>query len=100
MLITFDNLVQLAKNDCQQMGNAGINLGVKFELPALNKIHSKQEEQLINDLRKINYNDGKQIAIVILDRFTKNLYPTIKNFLYTQAGLTSQFMLHDENPKG
>ena len=100
MLITFDNLVQLAKNDCQQMGNAGRILGVKFELPALNKIHSKQEEQLINDLRKINYNDGKKIAIVILDRFTKNLYPTIKNFLYTQAGLTSQFMLHDENPKG
>ena len=100
MLITFDNLTNLARSDCEQMGVAGRNLGVKFELPSLHKIYNKHEEQLLNDLRKINYNDGKQIAIVVLDRFTKNLYPTIKDFLYTQGGLTSQFMLHDENPKG
>ena len=100
MLITFDNLTNLAKNDCEQMGIAGRNLGVKFELPKLEKIHNKHEGQLLDDLRKINYNDGKEIAIVVLDRFTKNLYPTIKDYLYTQGGLTSQFMLHDENPKG
>jgi len=99
MLITFDNLTNLAKNDCEQMGIAGRNLGVKFELPKLEKIHNKHEGQLLDDLRKINYNDGKEIAIVVLDRFTKNLYPTIKDYLYTQGGLTSQFMLHDENPK-
>ena len=100
MLITFDNLVGLAQNDCKQMEIAGKNLGVQFNLPKLEKIHNRREEDLLNDLRKINYNDGKQIAIVVLDRATKNLYPTIKNFLYTQGGLTSQFMLHDENPKG
>ena len=100
ILITFDNLTNLAKNDCNQMEIAGRNLGVKFELPKLEEIHNKHEEKLLDDLRKINYNDGKVMAIVVLDRFTKNLYPTIKNFLYTQGGLTSQFMLHDENPKG
>ena len=100
ILITFDNLTNLAKNDCNQMEKAGITLGVKFELPKLEEIHNKHEEKLLDDLRKINYNDGKVMAIVVLDRFTKNLYPTIKNFLYTQGGLTSQFMLHDENPKG
>ena len=100
ILITFDNLTNLAKNDCHQMEIAGGKLGVKFELPKLEEIHNKHEEKLLDDLRKINYNDGKVMAIVVLDRFTKNLYPTIKNFLYTQGGLTSQFMLHDENPKG
>ena len=100
MLITFDNLVGAAKQDCNQMTVAGKNLGVKFDLPHLEKIHSRIEEDLLNELRKINYNDGKKIAIVVLDRNTKNLYPIIKNFLYTQGGLTSQFMLHDENPKG
>ena len=100
ILITFDNLTNLAKNDCNQMEIAGRNLGVKFGLPKLEEIHNKHEEKLLDDLRKINYNDGKVMAIVVLDRFTKNLYPTIKNFLYTQGGLTSQFMLHDENPKG
>jgi aubergine-like protein len=100
MLITFDNLVGAAQQDCNQMTVAGRNLGVKFDLPHLEKIHSRIEEDLLNELRKINYNDGKKIAIVVLDRNTKNLYPIIKNFLYTQGGLTSQFMLHDENPKG
>ena len=100
MLITFDNLVSLAKNDCQQMQTAGRNLGVNFSLPKLEKLYTYHENSLINDLRKINYNDGKKVAIVVLDRKTKHLYPTIKDYLYTQGGLTSQFMLHDENPKG
>ena len=100
MLITFDNLVSLAKNDCQQMQTAGRNLGVNFSLPKLEKLYTYHEDSLINDLRKINYNDGKKVAIVVLDRKTKHLYPTIKDYLYTQGGLTSQFMLHDENPKG
>ena len=100
MLITFDNLVNLAQRDCEQMTTAGRNLGVDFEKPSLQRLHNRREEDLLNDLRKINYNDGKQVAIVVLDRSTKNLYPIIKNFLYTQGGLTSQFMLHDENPKG
>ena len=100
MLITFENLVSLAKNDCDQMKTAGRNLGVNFDRPKLEKIYNRREEDLLNDLRKINYNDGKKVAIVVLDRSTKNLYPTIKNFLYTQGGITSQFMLHDENPKG
>ena len=100
MLITFDNLVGLAKEDCKQMGIAGKNLGVDFSLPKLEKIYNSHEDSIINDLRKINYNDGKEVAIVVLDRRTKHLYPTIKDYLYTQGGLTSQFMLHDENPKG
>ena len=100
MLITFDNLVKLAEGDCRQMETAGRNLGVNFTLPKLEKLYNRHEEKLIDELRKFNYNDGKQVAIVVLDRSTKNLYPLIKNFLYTQGGLTSQFMLHDENPHG
>ena len=101
MLITFDNLVNLAKGDCQQMNIAGKNLGVCFDLPKLEKIHSnKKGDDLLHELKQINYNDGKVIAIVVLDKYTKGLYPFIKDFLYTQSGLTSQFMLHDENPKG
>ena len=100
MLITFDNLVRDAKQDCEQMAVAGKKFGVKFELPQLERMCSRREEDLLNELRKINYNDGKKIAIVVLDRNTKNLYTIIKNYLYTQGGLTSQFILKDENPKG
>ena len=101
MLITFDNLIDLAKTDCNQMEVAGNNLGVSFNRPKLEKIYTKKKsDELLNDLKKINYNDGKEIAIVVLDKNTKDLYPYIKNFLYTQGGITSQFMLHDENPRG
>ena len=100
MLITFDNLVDLAKNDCNQMTTAGKNLGVEFSRPKLERISNERHKDLVDELKKINYNDGKIIAIVVLDKFTKNLYPHIKDYLYTQGGITSQFMLHDENPRG
>ena len=100
MLITFGKLVNLAQKDCEAMTTAGKNLGVGFKLPQLEKISNTKHDDLLNELKKINYNDGKIIVIVVLDRDTKNLYPFIKDFLYTQGGLTSQFMLHDENPRG
>ena len=101
MLITFNELVNLAQEDCNQISRAGVNLGVKFSLPKLENLGQKKRgDELLNELKRINYNDGKTIAIVVLDKSTKNLYPFIKDFLYTQSGLTSQFMLHDENPRG
>ena len=101
MLITFKHLKDLAQNDCNQMEQAGKNLGVSFSRPKLEQIYStRKSEELLQELKKINYNDGKEIAIVVLDRDTKGLYPFIKDYLYTQGGITSQFMLHDENPKG
>ena len=83
------------------MKTAGKNLGVNFDLPQLQKIKdSRSKEELIDQLKKINYNEGKIMVIVVLDKKTKHLYPTIKDYLYTQGGLPSQFMLHDENPRG
>ena len=101
MLITFNHLKDLARQDCTQMEQAGKSLGVNFTRPKLEEIPlKKRPDDLLEELKKINYNDGKEIAIVVLDRDTKNLYPSIKTYLYTQGGITSQFMLHDENPRG
>ena len=101
MLITFKNIVGMARKDCEEMSKAGNQIGVSFELPSLQQLEkTHRPEDLVSQLKKFNYNDGKIMTIVVLDRDTKNLYPTIKDFLYTQGGLTSQFMLHDENPRG
>ena len=102
MLITFDNLVNLAKTDCEQMKIASEAFGIKFDLPQLQKINSSKatKSELLSELQKIDYNHGKKMAIVVLDRKTKHLYPTIKDFIYSQTGLASQFMLHDENQRG
>ena len=72
MLITFKNLKDLAENDCRQMSNAGKSLGVDFSRPKLELIYStKRGEDLLKELEKINYNDGKEMAIVVLDKYTK-----------------------------
>ena len=39
------------------------------------------KNELIHDLEKINFNDGKKMAIIVLDDKTKNLYGIIKNRL-------------------
>jgi aubergine-like protein len=107
MLLTFDNkdLIQLAKGDCDQMTLAGKAFGINFELPQLQKINldimnNINKAQIISELQKIDYNHGKKMIIVVLDKRTKHLYPAIKDFIYTQTGLASQFMLHDENQRG
>lgn len=107
MLLTFDNkeLIQLAKGDCEQMAIAGKAFGITFELPQLQKINldimnNINKTQIISELQKIDYNHGKKMIIVVLDKRTKHLYPAIKDFIYTQTGLASQFMLHDENQRG
>ena len=102
MLLTFDNLVELARNDCEQMKIASQAFGIKFDFPQLQKIDKNKinKSEIITELQKIDYNHGKKMIIVVLDKRTKNLYSTIKDFIYSQTGLASQFMLHDESQRG
>jgi hypothetical protein len=39
------------------------------------------------------------MAMIVLDQNTRNLYPTIKDYIYSQAGIASQCMLHDEQAR-
>ena len=97
-LITFNSLVSLAKIDCDNLCKACGAFGINFKLPTLFKLNSTKNNEIINELRSLKIDNNKKIVIVILDRNTKNLYPLIKDYLYTEKGITSQFMLHDENP--
>ena len=97
-LITLNELVGLAKNDCDQFCKACVTFGISFKLPELIKLNSKKSEDLLDELKDIKLNENKKIIIVVLDKNTKNWYPMIKDYLYSARGITSQFMLHDENP--
>ena len=99
MLLTFENLVELARNDCEQMKIASDAFGIKFDFPQLHKIPKDKinKSEIIYELQKIDYEHGKKMIIVVLDKKTKHLYPVIKDFIFTQTGLASQFMLHEEN---
>ena len=96
LLITFKNLVDIAKTDCEQMTKSAQAFGLQFDLPELNIIKHTKKDELIEDLEKINFNNGKIMVIIILDQDTKDLYPTIKDYIYSQIGIASQCMLHDE----
>ena len=99
-LITFDNIIRLAREDCEQFCKACNAFGITFKFPELIKLNSSRKEDLLGELKNIKLTGEKKIVIVVLDRNTKNLYPLIKDYLYSERGITSQFMLHDENPKG
>ena len=97
-LITFNHLVNLAKEDCDNLCKACVAFGITFTLPTLLKLNNSSNNGLIQELRSLKIDNNKKMVIVVLDRNTKNLYPIIKDYLYTEKGITSQVMLHDENP--
>ena len=99
LLLTFKNLVDIAKNDCEQITKSAQAFGLQFSLPELHIIEHTKKNEIISDLEKINFNNGKKMAIIVLDQNTRNLYPIIKDYIYSQAGVASQCMLHDEQSK-
>ena len=99
LLLTFKNLVDIAKNDCEQIIKSAQAFGLQFSLPELHIIEHTKKNEIIPDLEKINFNSGKKMAMIVLDQNTRNLYPTIKDYIYSQAGIASQCMLHDEQAR-
>ena len=68
-------------------------------MPELHILEHTKKNEIISDLEKINFNNGKKMVIIVLDQNTRNLYPIIKDYIYSQAGVASQCMLHDEQVK-
>ena len=99
LLLTFKNLVDIAKNDCEQITKSAQAFGLQFSLPELHIIEHTKKNEIIPELEKINFNSGKKMAMIVLDQNTRNLYPTIKDYIYSQAGIASQCMLHDEQAR-
>ena len=98
LLLTFKHLVEIAKNDCEQISKAAQAFGLEFNLPKLYVLESTKKNEMIQELEKIDFNNGKKMAMIVLDNDTKNLYPAIKDYIYSQGGVASQCMLHDEKP--
>ena len=99
LVLTFDNLINVARNDCEQMNKAAQKFGLQFNLPKLKNLPICKKTEIVNELQKLDLNNGKIMVIVIVDEKTKDLYPEIKNYIYSQGGIACQFMLHDENIK-
>ena len=99
LLVTFKHLIDISKNDCELINKAAQQFGLQFSLPKLSVLEKTNKNELNQELEKIDFNNGKKMAIIVLDHQTKNLYPIIKDYIYTQGGVASQCMLHDEKIK-
>ena len=102
LLLTFENLIDIAKNDCELINKAAQAFGLEFSLPklyVLKTTNKSESKQLIEELQKIDFGSEKKMAMIILDHNTKDLYRIIKEYIYTQGGIASQCMLHDEKIK-
>ena len=99
LLITFKNLVNIAKNDCEQITKSAQAFGLEFSLPQLYLLEKTTKNEIIQELEKIDFNNGKKMVMIVLDDNTRNLYSIIKDYIYSQAGIASQCILHDEKTK-
>lgn len=97
--LTWDVIVSQAKKCIDSIVMASKNLGINFTYPTLQKLKSKEKNSVITEMRGIDYNNGKNMVLCILDMSTKYLYKPMKEFLYTQAGITSQFMVYIDDKK-
>jgi hypothetical protein len=99
LILYFQGNDRIAKNACDMCLKAAPSLGMKFNYPEQYEIKSRNRNDLENELRGIDFNNGKKMVMIILDGRTKQLYSIFKKFLYTHAGITSQCMVQDMGKK-
>ena len=100
MLIAFEDMHNIAKDYLNKIKKEAKNIGVIFNISEIKFIKKYLDDKILLELKEINYDPKLKIILFILDHKSKNLYPIIKNFLYTVKGITSQCILHDINSDG
>ena len=82
---TFQNLIKCSKQ-----------MGINIEKPIIEKIDGRNINQFISKLKTIDLNNGKKIALIILDKYSKIYYPSLKYYLCEQIGIASQCILWEK----
>lgn len=59
-LITFNNIVGLAKNDCDQFCKACNAFGISFKFPELIKLNSHNDNDLLYELKQMKLDEKKK----------------------------------------
>ena len=100
--ITLNNQKSNAEKNIDSLIKCAKNLGIHIEKPSIKLIEARNANQFVDQLRNINFNDGKRIALICLNNHTSNYYPAIKRYLYEQVGIPTQVINMDKsrNQKG
>ena len=87
-----DTFVANFQKACGQMG-------VTVENPRVHDIRARNEEEWVEYLSSMDFNDDLKIIMVILDRGSKNYYASIKKFIYSEIGMPVQVVLKENSSK-
>ena len=85
-----------ARSMIESLKRASGNLGIRIESPDIIAINARHKDDFVNELRTYDEIRSKKIVFVVLDRYTKGYYSSIKQFLYNQLGIPSQCVSADK----
>ena len=60
------------------------NLGIRIEMPEIIDFRARTVVDFMEQLKRQDFNNGKCLALFILNRYSKAYYSDIKQFLYTE----------------
>ena len=95
--ITLHNQKTNDEKNIESLLKCAKNLGIKIVKPEIKLIEAKNGNQFVEQLRKINFNDEKKIALICLNNQTSSYYPMIKKYLYEQIGIPTQVINMDKS---
>ena len=88
--------VEYAEKTLKSLENCSKQMGINIEKPKVKVINQKNSNQLIESLKSIDLNNGKKIALIILDNYSKYVYSSLKCYLCEQIGIASQCIIWEK----
>ena len=85
-----------ARSMIDSLLKASGNLGVHIEAPEIITINARNANDFLSELRNYDEIRSKKIIFVVLDRYSKNYYSSIKHYFYNQLGIPSQCVSSDK----
>ena len=85
-----------ARSMIDSLKRASGSLGVHIESPDIVAISSRSKDDFIQELQTFDEIRFKKIVLIVLDKYTKNYYSSIKQYLYNQLGIPSQCVSADK----
>ena len=97
--ITAQRSIDNAKTIIMKLRDIGKRTDVFFDLPEIKAFNSRDLNSFMEEIKTIKFRPEIKIVFIVLNKYIKNYYPSIKQYLNTQAGIPSQCVLEENKSK-
>lgn len=97
--ITQQRSIDNAKFIINKLKEVGRRTNVNFEYPDITTCNSKDLNSFMEDLCNIKFSQDLKIIFIVLNKYSKGFYPSIKQYLNTKLGIPSQCVLEENRNK-